>query len=153
MAVQITTTLFDIPQPLSVTFTQGILRVESTKTRVLVQGQIYYNRILTGTSVKSRYTGINIFLFLVLITYSTEISYLYLLFINIPTCYVASLGLKKGPQTIANANPAWAGCTTAGLAALPLVLSTHKTDINFYRCTVHSDVCGIHSPTKALLII
>ena len=24
---------------------------------------------------------------------------------------------------------------------------------NFYRCTVHSDVCRFHSPTNALLLI
>jgi len=24
---------------------------------------------------------------------------------------------------------------------------------NFYRCAVHSDICRVHSPTKALLLI
>jgi uncharacterized integral membrane protein len=59
MAVQINTTPFRMPQPLSMTFTQGILRAESTKAHVQVYRQIYYNSIMRGTSVQSRNTGIN----------------------------------------------------------------------------------------------
>jgi hypothetical protein len=31
--------------------------------------------------------------------------------------------------------------------------SIKEADDNFYHCTVHSDICRVHSPTNALLLI
>jgi len=127
MAVQITTAQFLMPQPLSMTLTQGLLRVECTKTYVLVCRHVYYNSIIRVTSVRSRHTGINIVQCLVLITYGTEISYQYRIFINIPVCHVVRPALTKSRKQLPMR-------THLGLASLPLALLKHKTDMLAIYC-------------------
>jgi hypothetical protein len=127
MAAQNTTTPFRILQPLSMNFTQGISRVESIKRHVQIYQQIYYNSIMKGTSVKPRNTGITAVLRLVLITYGTEISYHYGLFINIPACHVTRLARTKARKLLLTR-------TQLGLASLPLAFLTHKTDMLSIYC-------------------
>jgi hypothetical protein len=124
MAVPITIPLFLLPQPLNMAFTQGILRVESTKACVKVYRQMYYNSNMRGTSVKSTNTEINIVLSLPLIMYGTEISYQYHLFINIPVCHVASLALTKARKQLPTQ-------IQLGLSSGPLAMLLHKTGMLF----------------------
>jgi len=72
---------------------------------------------MIDTSVKSRNTGINIVVYLVLIMDCTLISYHYRLCINVTMCHVTSLERARGP-----ASPAWASLRTT-------CLSDHKTDV------------------------
>jgi hypothetical protein len=63
----------------------------------------------------------------VLITYGTEISYQYRLFINIPVCHVTRLARTKTSKQLLTR-------TQLGLALLSLALLTHKTDMLSIYC-------------------
>jgi len=55
-------------------------------------------------------------------------------------------------DTILNIN--LAGCLQYNTMLLYFIMWVTQLNIwNFYRCTVHSDICRVHSPTNALLLI